>query len=322
MVEKKTSGETENQDRTKSNRIVQNGIVKPEDLGKIADAFIEYKFPEDAVQTAQSSSMKREISGYRSQYIVNALNEIIGPGNWREYGTDETTKPATAFVSIYRGTFEIGNWKNQIISREIVYPDGRIIKENDIKPYFNVLAQYHQTGGSRNMDQWEAIKGARTNFLKKVASYISCGWRSYALVIDEDFNSAPPEIEKPLPAPRPQAPRTAGEQPNKPATANATLISTQEHQRILELYGQLGYTQEEVPERIKALETRFGKTIAEFTQGEARDTIKKMEAQTKKMIQPTAPEKTYQEKVQETLEEKRQKELASKTEAPLAYNDE
>jgi len=37
------------------------------------------------------------------------------------------------------------------------------------------------------MDHWESLKGAKTNFLKKICSYYSLGWKSYALQLDEDF---------------------------------------------------------------------------------------------------------------------------------------
>jgi hypothetical protein len=47
----------------------------------------------------------------------------------------------------------------------------------------------------------------------------------------------------------------------------------------LNLLGQLGYSPEKVPERIASLEERYWKTMAELTEWEARDIIKKMEAQ-------------------------------------------
>lgn len=67
------------------------------------------------------------------------------------------------------------------------------------------------------MDKWEALKGARTNFLKKVASYFSLGWKSYALQLDEDFanlqnmkvegtpTKATPPAKKPTQTPPPPA---------------------------------------------------------------------------------------------------------------------
>jgi len=93
----------------KPTRIPKNGIVTAADLPGIADEFLKYVFPEESKQIQTDAKYgqdnkktgKKEVSGYRSQYIINALNEIIGPGNWREYGKIETEKPATAYVSIY-----------------------------------------------------------------------------------------------------------------------------------------------------------------------------------------------------------------------------
>jgi hypothetical protein len=77
---------------------------------------------------------------------------------------------------------------------------------------------------------------------------------------------------------RPAAPANAGTAPTAPATAAAKLISSVERDIIVNNFHRLGYSPEEVPERIKILETKMKKSLAEFTQGEARDTIKKMEA--------------------------------------------
>lgn len=286
----------------KPTRIPKSGIVKPEDLPGIADEFLKYVFPEESKQINADSKYgqdnkktgKKEVSGYRSQYIINALNEVIGPGNWREYGKMETEKPATAYVSIYSGTLEIGNWKNELVTEYITVTDadGKQVRKEVKTPltYFEVLARFEQVGGSRNMDKWESQKGAKTNFLKKVASYLSNGWKSYALVMDEDWDQAPYETEKNLPAPRTPAPADAGTQPTKPAAATAKLISKADVDIINNNFIRLGYTPEQVPDRIAGLEKRMGKTLAEFTEGEARDTIKKMESQIAAQAEaPAAP---------------------------------
>ena len=293
-------------------RIPKNGIVTAADLPGIADEFLKYVFPEESKQINADSKYgqdnkktgKKEVSGYRSQYIINALNEVIGPGNWREYGTVETEKPAQAYVSIYSGVLEIGNWQTQE-ARHVEYKDDKIVSVREVKePYFEVLARFEQTGGSRNMDKWESIKGAKTNFLKKVASYLSNGWKSYALIMDEDWNQAPPEpVEKPLPAPREKAPANAGQTPTQPGTATAKLISSVERDQIVNNFHRLGYTPEEVQERVKALELRLGKTFAEFTQGEARDTIKKMEAQIEKLAAQQPAETVQPEPTPEAVPE-------------------
>lgn len=142
----------------KPTRIPKDGIVKAADLPLIADEFLKYVFPEESKQINADSKYgqhnsktgKKEVSGYRSQYIINALNEIIGPGNWREYGTTETTLPATAFVSIYNGVLEIGNWHNdkRTVKKSKTLPDGSLetIETEEIDTWFEVLARFEQTG--------------------------------------------------------------------------------------------------------------------------------------------------------------------------------
>lgn len=95
--------------------------------------------------------------------------------------------------------------------------------------------------------------------------------------MDEDFESLPPENEKPTPLVRPEVPKNAGTEPTDPATATAKLISSVERDQIINLFNQMGYAPEEVPERVKALEDRMKKPMANFTQGQARDIIKNMQ---------------------------------------------
>lgn len=310
--EKNSSQDTGQPDPTqdigsKPKRIPQNGVVKTSDIPLIADEFLKYIFPEESKQVNADAKYgqdnkrtgKKEVSGYRSQYIINALNEIIGPGNWREHGKMETEKPATAYVSTYYGILEIGNWHNdkrKKVSTSFNLDGSKtIVETEDIDSWFEVLARVEHVGGSRNMDKWESQKGAKTNFLKKAASYLSNGWKAYALTMDEDWNQSPAEPEKPLPPTRPAAPANAGQSPAAPATAAAKLISSVEHDLIVNNFMRLGYTPDQIPERLKVLEDKMGKPIEEFTQGEARDTIKKMEAQIAKKEEtppppPEAPE--------------------------------
>lgn len=80
-------------------------------------------------------------------------------------------------------------------------------------------------------------------------------------------------------APKVNTSQTAGQVPAAPAAATATIISSEQQVKIYDLYEQLGYSKEQIPERLKSLEERYWKTFAEFTEGEVRDIIKKMEAQ-------------------------------------------
>ena len=66
-------------------------------------------------------------------------------------------------------------------------------------------------------------------------------------------------------------------------------MSPEQRQEIFDIYKLLGYTAEQLPERVSALEDRMQKKLANFTEWEARDTIKKMrESLEKKQAQAPA----------------------------------
>jgi len=84
--------------------VVKDGTIKKEDFPAITKAFLTYIFPDGAINETYSQSMKKQIKGYHAQYIINALNEIIGINCWREYGEMESEIPngKMATISIYK----------------------------------------------------------------------------------------------------------------------------------------------------------------------------------------------------------------------------
>lgn len=161
--------------------------IKPDHMWDILVALRDYEFPGEAIQETTHPTMKKKILGYNAQYIINALNEVIGVNHWREVGDMVEEKPSSAYVSIYNGQFQIGNWKNREYMRKITKADGTTEERTITDTYFEVISSHNTYGWSRNPDHWESLKGARTNFLKKVCSYYSLGWKSYALQLDDDF---------------------------------------------------------------------------------------------------------------------------------------
>lgn len=187
--------------------------IKDSDLEEVFKIIKEYEFPDEAIQQTTHPTMKKEILGYNAQYIINALNEILGMNHWREYGEMKEEKPGNAYVSIYNGTFEIGNWKTTRITE--ISPDGTR-KEYDQRTFEHIVR--HTTyWGSRNMDHWESLKGAKTNFLKKICSYYSLGWKSYALQLDDDFMNMASDKWAEAQKPAPQKPQNT-----TPAWSKAT----------------------------------------------------------------------------------------------------
>lgn len=238
-------------------------------LPAIFSAFFDYEFGEDARQSAFSNSMKRKVEWYRAQYIINALNQIVGVWHWNIEGRTETECPQwkTAFISIFFGDLQLWNWKNT----------------SEGVSYFEVIAKVTATGGSRNLDKWEAIKGAQTNFFKKACSLLSLGRRAYELSMDEDFEAmehapkeavhvpAAQEIRPNTPvAPKPQQPE------GTPNTAAPAPMAETTKQKIFKLAGQL-YWAEAIPENVTKWEETMKKKFADFTEWEGRTIIKKLE---------------------------------------------
>ena len=78
----KTVQETEPQKPTKEWLTRE---IKDSDLKELFEIIKNYEFPDEAIQTTTHPTMKKDILGYNAQYIINALNEIIGMNHWREY---------------------------------------------------------------------------------------------------------------------------------------------------------------------------------------------------------------------------------------------
>lgn len=187
-TEAKTVETSVEKSKNKTDEIKKTWIgseIKEEHLWDIFKLIYDYEFPAEAIQTTHHPTMKKDIFWYNAQYIINALNEIFGMNHWREYWEMKEEKPATAFVSIYNWTFEVWNWKSRTIKKTNI--DGTT--EEYEEKYFDPLIRHTTYWGSRNMDHRESLKGAKTNFLKKICSYYSLWWRSYALQLDEDFQN-------------------------------------------------------------------------------------------------------------------------------------
>lgn len=205
----------------------------------------------------------------------------------------------SATVSIYKGTFEIGNWKNKEVQKikETYDPNTGLLssKETITKnvAYFEVLAKFETYGGSRNIDKWESLKGAKTNFLKKVCSFISNGWKSYALDLDEDFanQSVKDDYAKTAPAPKTAAAATtpkAAVNDGEPAAANAPTngqafaaspakLSDKQDKMIFALFCKLESDETKRAERMaKALEAYKVKDKKDLTMTQAKHLIDKL----------------------------------------------
>jgi len=118
------------------------GEIKDSHMEDLFRLIKDYEFPADAIQETTHPTMKKKILGYNAQHIINALNQLIGMNHWREYGEMTEEKPASAYVSVYKGTFEIGNWKTRKITETA--PDGT--KKEYEEKYFDHIVRHTSYG--------------------------------------------------------------------------------------------------------------------------------------------------------------------------------
>lgn len=146
-----------------------------EDEKKKIYAALSAPFPEEAVERTDGRVTGRGYSttGIKYQYVVNRLNEVLGPGCFRAHRTlmvktITTPKGRTAYETICDLTLELGTWG---------VGDGR-----DFKVWAEALAD----GGHTSFSEADARKGAYTKAFKKAAAFFGVGKQAYEGTIDDD----------------------------------------------------------------------------------------------------------------------------------------
>lgn len=107
--------------------------------------------PAEAVKQHPSKSFLSVISPI---YVVERLNQVFGVGKW-EYRTEPVSEVESS-----------GNTGRMCVVKGIM----------DIPEYGIHLEQY---GGNNNLDTGDAYKGAATDALTKIASYLGIGFDVY-----------------------------------------------------------------------------------------------------------------------------------------------
>lgn len=140
--------------------------------------------PEEAVDRTKGVETKKgyDTTGYRYQYAVNRLNEVMGPENWRY------------------------EWE---ILREACgeFQSGRPRWEITVKTSISLLVGDHWTdakscvGGHVSTTHEDALKGAITNSFKKTAAFFGVGKQAYEGSIDEDMKPQEEGAATPVKAP-------------------------------------------------------------------------------------------------------------------------
>lgn len=136
--------------------------------------------PADAVQRSDGAKTGKgyNTTGYGYQFIVDRLNEVLGPSHWRtmqhfaEREDGQTSKGRPWYRADCEMTLEVGLW---------------------IDGEWRVMATKDGEGWHRAMDSGDAKKGSRGNALKKIAAMYGVGADAYRGAIDDDNQ---PEAER------------------------------------------------------------------------------------------------------------------------------
>lgn len=158
--------------------------------------------PNEAIErTDGNKTGKRyDTTGYGYQYVVDRLNEVLGPSHWRTLQTMTVGQgtPKRPHAVLCELTLQLGNWLTG--------------------GTFQVVAERTCYGGHLAAEAGDAYKGAWTNAFKKTAALFGVGAAAYRGTIDDDNVPAPagdgpgaddvdaPDVFGPVtPQPTPQA---------------------------------------------------------------------------------------------------------------------
>lgn len=149
--------------------------LQSSDLSAIYEALSEYAFPDSAVEATKKEETRQgyDTTGYKYQYLVNALNEIVGSNHWKleskvlHLKEDKTKSGRDMFHIAMEITIQFGNW---IVSETT---DGRSYS------IFAILDEKTSYGGNSSGDIGDAIKGAQTNGIKKTLGLFGLGQTAY-----------------------------------------------------------------------------------------------------------------------------------------------
>ena len=154
---------------------------------KLSELYLELAepLPEEAIEESFASETKKGYNtvGYGCQYLINRMNEVLGPAHWRaideivvkNIGSTQGGKPI--YDITMKMTVKIGN---------------PISKESDegTVSYFDVIAEQSSYGGHISYGTLaDALKGAHTNSLKKTLALFGVGRQAY--------EGIPPQGNKP-----------------------------------------------------------------------------------------------------------------------------
>lgn len=136
--------------------------------------------PEEAIQSTSGKATGKgyNTTGYGYQFVVDRLNEVLGPAHWRTIDEmwvepgPSTSSGKPTYEAVCRMTIEIGS---------------------PTAGGWEVLASRTCYGGHLSVSRADAQKGAFTNAFKKTAALFGVGRQAYEGLLDDD--SISPEGE-------------------------------------------------------------------------------------------------------------------------------
>jgi hypothetical protein len=213
-------------------------------------------FGSEAIERSQGKLTGRgyDTTGIKVQFIINRLNEVLGPGGWRarretvvrEINTSNGRKAYEATSSVI---LELGEWTNGT---------------------FVAFADAVADGGHVALSEADARKGSYSNALKKAAAMVGgVGRQAYEGSLDDD--NVPVENVAPGTAAT-ESPKDGGQgqRTTSPATPARNRLTSKQLNAVWALARRVGYQQQELRSMVK---TRFGVQPEFLTRDQASQVI-------------------------------------------------
>lgn len=203
-------------------------------------------FPKEAVQKSKGSQTGKgyDTTGYRSQFMVNRINELVGPQNWSDSYTLNKEREITTAKGV--NGFDI---------------------TVDVTVTILGVTKSSPGGHMGYKGHADVLKGACSNALKAALVKFGIGKQAKELSIDEDYEPINGTDEKPptKPPAKDKKPAAAGNNGNSP-------ITVEQHTRLADLRDELKLTPEEIKFIVKAALGKI-KNAKDFTIIEANKVI-------------------------------------------------
>lgn len=159
-------------------------ILRFDEIAERVYRINERLWAEEPSSLSKAEKGKRKYTGYQAQFIIDAVNEILGYINWRYDLLDiRIEKPENA-----------GQWHAEAkIKLYIIYVCPKATSDGANFLVEQEFCRGEVVGSSANPDYGSTLKGAITDALKKALSQWSIGQRAYRDEIENGNATGPPK---------------------------------------------------------------------------------------------------------------------------------